>query len=311
MSVRPNRKFKGKAKAERTVVQPDVLVERETVPEMPPITSAAPPPSGGGGTWAVDSPLLQLAIGVGVELVAGFWLSAYIQKFLLGNLGFLLLAIAFLKLDRLPKVSRRLRVTMIGVTYLSIAIPFCYQWATDPNYSITDVLNEQTGGDSYCYLLVAPSRPGTFAAYLLHSGRFPLSQVQIKFLDQDRVHEAELRGEGLVEAIASVQRVINLPYVRHGTYITTLFEFPVPAGVSSRSFKVFIDARNGRFTQIVRLRRVNAGWASATRVAASYFDKRKGLVREEISSMFPKDELLADKDWLEFSKLAKLNIESH
>ena len=62
-------------------------------------------------------------------------------------------------------------------------------------------------------------------------------------------------------------------------------------------------------TEHIRLRRIVTGWTVAIRVAASFYDKRSGIVLEEIDRDFPKEILQDDGDWKATDKLKRLKIQ--
>jgi len=76
----------------------------------------------------------------------------------------------------------------------------------------------------------------------------------------------------------------------------------------SRAFKVFIVARNGAITELVRLRRVNGSWNVARMVDASYYSGISGVVLEEIDKDFPIDALASDNDWNNMKTSERLTI---
>jgi hypothetical protein len=76
----------------------------------------------------------------------------------------------------------------------------------------------------------------------------------------------------------------------------------------SRAFNVFIVARNGRFTESVRLRRVNGVWNTAKIVDVSYYSGLQGVALEESDKDFPIETLTLDKDWIARKRLKRLTI---
>jgi len=105
-------------------------------------------------------------------------------------------------------------------------------------------------------------------------------------------------------------RVFSFPLPnRYSGFFKQLYTFTPPADQISRRFNVFINARNGGVTELIRLRRVNNSWRAATRATASFYDGRSGIVLEEIDKDFPKDILRDDLDWKATDKLKRLKIQ--
>ena len=75
-------------------------------------------------------------------------------------------------------------------------------------------------------------------------------------------------------------------------------------------YHIAIEARNGSFTELLRLRKIReGGWTAATLVAASYVTtKRKGIVWEDVQPQFPTELLKADEEWNRLKKLSVLKL---
>lgn len=108
--------------------------------------------------------------------------------------------------------------------------------------------------------------------------------------------------------MSDVERYFNIPFVRRGTFAQVLTDYQTLQTEMSRSFNVFMTARNGVFTESIRLRRVDGHWSIAKIVTASYYTKISGVVLQESDKNFPTTELDSDKDWSRLKKLKRLSI---
>jgi hypothetical protein len=160
-----------------------------------------------------------------------------------------------------------------------------------------------TGGESFCYveILEFGMSNGVLQAMLLQKGINPIFNVQITVTDLDVLKD-------LTRSRVEAETRFSFQFVRAGTFMTKLFQFRPGDSVQSKDYSVFIFARNGDFTERLRLRRVNGHWLSAERVDASYYSGKGGLVLEHIDRGFPVDVLDADSDWKAADKLKRITV---
>lgn len=170
-------------------------------------------------------------------------------------------------------------------------------------------ISEVTGGDSFCYVDIRELAlsGGLLQVALLGKGKNPVSDVNIRIVDLDVMDEAF--KSGALENLRKAEITLSFPHpARYSGFSKPLYRFkPEPNQVSKR-YNVFINARNGTFTELVRLRRIDGQWSTAIRVSASYYDKRSGLVLEDIDRTFPMETLGSDTDWKEFNKLKRIPV---
>jgi hypothetical protein len=173
----------------------------------------------------------------------------------------------------------------------------------------TRAIDIATGGDSFCYIDIGRAEyipKDSLDIALLGEGNFPLSQISIRIVDLDVLDASLLEGR------AKHEMYFNFPLPDH--YTGRLRRIGaidrIPANVDSKRFSIFINASNGVYTQILRLRRVDGAWLSATRVTASYYDARAGIVLDRADKGFPTEILKADADWMSTSKLKRIKVRS-
>jgi len=151
--------------------------------------------------------------------------------------------------------------------------------STEKDLSQT-TMNALTGGESFCYVEMRQlGNTQSIIAILLQRGSNPVQNVEVQVMDIDL-----LKPPVDMASLARAQRNFSIPFLRVGTYFTQLFQFTPDASTQSKKYNVTMVARNGRFTERIRLRLVKGTWLSAKRVDASYYSKRFGLVLEEIDT---------------------------
>jgi len=174
------------------------------------------------------------------------------------------------------------------------------------NSTLTGIAEEVTGGDSFCYVDIRQwgGMKDSVRASLLQKGRYPLTNVDIRIVQIDDL----LAHLQTPETLSEIERNFSLPFVRRGSFIKPLSDYAVAPSEDSRAFNVFIVARNGRFTESVRLRRVNGAWNTAKIVDVSYYSGLQGVALEEADKDFPIETLTSDKDWIARKDLKRLTI---
>ena len=169
-------------------------------------------------------------------------------------------------------------------------------------------IEEITGGDSFCYVEVRYVGGDLLQAFLLGKGRNPVSGISIRISDLDIAEEAFKLAQP--EALRKADRSFSFPLPTRCTGLIPLnYRIKITADMIYKRFNIFIFARNGAFDGLFRLRRGDdGGWRAANRVLGSFYDKRSGIVLEEIDRGFPVDVLRSDPDWKATDKLQRLKV---
>ena len=141
-----------------------------------------------------------------------------------------------------------------------------------------------TGGDSFAYLqFQVVARDGTavnahsmpidllLCPIVIHKGKYPLYDLAFRMYPTGVPFEEGLKSEvtagvGNISANLATTTTIRIPH--HGRDIT---------------YNIFFSARNGLWTQILRMRWMGDGWATANKVLMNGKD-----VFREVSANFPK-----------------------
>ncbi|MFZ1965168.1 MAG: hypothetical protein WAU78_17185 [Roseiarcus sp.] len=143
-----------------------------------------------------------------------------------------------------------------------------------------------TGGDSFCYTVFqivgtsgesvnANSMPDDFLVIpnFVHNGKYPLYDVSARLVDIDELKDTFNPGRtiavgNLTPGFAAVTP-IRLPH--HGKNL---------------NFNIFYVGRNGSWTQVLRMRWVGNGWATANKVLGGGASRKELL--QEVSANYPR-----------------------
>lgn len=146
----------------------------------------------------------------------------------------------------------------------------------------TETVSQLTGSDSYAVLMYVPGQGFLLFA---HEGKYPLYGVSARIVDLD---QTQSNLQGITIPVGDMIR-------GHGNSES------IPAGVPTSgdhfNANVFFTARNGDWTELLRVERVNDGWARAIRVIGRFTSLRKEkILCETIDPKFPrKPEKLLDE----------------
>jgi hypothetical protein len=140
-----------------------------------------------------------------------------------------------------------------------------------------------TGGDSFCYLDLDPYSATSSLLTLTHQGKFPLYDISIRVVDLQKFDL--VKDIRTLEALNQAQVILNAGNLGPGQ--SRLFgEWPLPK-LDRQDFNIFISARNGFITELLRRRRINGRWQSAVKVTR---DGDNALLFERVDPDFPRDE---------------------
>lgn len=152
----------------------------------------------------------------------------------------------------------------------------------------TDLVGHITGGDSVCYLIGSPVSPDQFGNIaLVHHGKHPLYNVNARLVDLEIFDQFKdnLTFENIQKS--EIYRQFGDLIPGHASMVGGVIPL---GGGDTRRFNIFFTARNGSFVQLLRFKRVNGSWVSATKV-------EKGETRfEQIQDGYPRNES-GQVDW--------------
>jgi hypothetical protein len=148
-----------------------------------------------------------------------------------------------------------------------------------------------------------------FKLVLYPRGELTLFDINAEIVDIDAFDVPTLVATGEVTNRHPVGPIPTL----HQNESRDLGRVQLPAGSNGKRFNVFIYAKNGSFTEILRLKRVTLSdgrpyWSEAFAVLARFYDGREGMVIKHIDPSFPKDTLKEDEDWKKLPELPTLVV---
>jgi hypothetical protein len=167
-----------------------------------------------------------------------------------------------------------------------------------------DTVNEATGGDSFCFVDMGPIPEGLMA-HLVQKGKYPVFDVRLNITDLNALDSAI--KSGAPSLLTGTRTFGTIDFLSRELW-QPLGVYPIDAKEEYVRYNISIFARNGSFTELLRLRRLKeGGWTSALLVHASY-DTKKGIVFQRIHREFPVELLEKDQDWktLKKSKVIKV-----
>ncbi|MGH9351721.1 MAG: hypothetical protein ACRD2G_06125 [Terriglobia bacterium] len=154
-----------------------------------------------------------------------------------------------------------------------------------------------TGGDSFCWMQIN-FQFGRPIPMFNHVGKYTLYQVIVRIVDLndfqrklDRGHRFNLSDDVTLPAVPEVP--VSTSWFREALVL------PFSDG-ARQDFNVFFQARNGRWTEFLRLRRINDHWSSAIQVCRQYNADGSQVPREPIFEQVDRDYPRNDKglvDW--------------
>jgi hypothetical protein len=144
-----------------------------------------------------------------------------------------------------------------------------------------------TGGDSFCYLALSLGDEAANSPLLavVHQGNYPLYDVQIRVVDLEKFDL--IKDHLTLEAMTQTETVLNMGNLspNQAAMIGT-WQLP---NADQQRYNIFIHARNGFVTQMIRLRRVEGRWKSATKVTRGFGEQEAALF-ERVDAEFPRGE---------------------
>jgi hypothetical protein len=146
----------------------------------------------------------------------------------------------------------------------------------------TDLVAHITGGDSACYLSMKPDAQGLLTSVaVVHVGKHPLYEINVRMVDLE-AFEA-IKNDFTLENIQKTERCWPFGNLIPGH--ASMLNETIPLGdATSRNFNIFFTARNGSFTQLLRFRKFNDVWTTATKVC------REDLtLYERVDEEFPRN----------------------
>jgi hypothetical protein len=143
-----------------------------------------------------------------------------------------------------------------------------------------EIANLITGGESFCYMDIGSLDPDTNRGIpvIVQQGDHSIFDINARIVDLQEFRQ--IKGNTF-EGFNKAQRTLQIGSLAKGTCLAMS---PLDLGDSpERDFNIFFIARNGQFTELLRLRKIDAKWARAIRVK-----RGSELLFEKVDDDFPK-----------------------
>ncbi len=152
-----------------------------------------------------------------------------------------------------------------------------------------EIAGRVTGGDGYCYFEIsrAPKGDDLFLVLAPH-GKYPLYDVEFRLVDVqlfEQIADDIEAGDFEKLSESEIKRHIGTLPPKQARMQGRLW---LPSDRDYYAYNVFMGARNGFFSQIIRLRLVNGKWKCATKVFGGGGEDAE-LIFEHAEPDFPLD----------------------
>jgi hypothetical protein len=148
-----------------------------------------------------------------------------------------------------------------------------------------------TGGDSFCYFQIGSLNSATNVGMLMaiSSGKYPLYEVAARIVDLQKMEAKKGQPITLQNGFTDD---INVDVGSMAAGVAAMKgTFPLGEG-GRHDYNIFFSARNGLYTQLLRVRKVDRKWLQATAVQRSEGNETRTIF-EQIPPEFPADAI----DW--------------
>lgn len=148
-------------------------------------------------------------------------------------------------------------------------------------HKTSDLVAHFTGGDSFCYITLSSLVPGVNAGVIIvvHCGKHVLYDVSANIVDLQGI-KAKKDTVGF-EYTSDIKRHRSFGNIAPG--FEDSHEVWDLGDNDRRDFDITWTARNGRFTQLLRFRKVDNRWRRAIKV------EREGTIFEQVQEGYPRN----------------------
>lgn len=138
-----------------------------------------------------------------------------------------------------------------------------------------------SGGDSYPWVqFCGIGSPNTWGLIVMNHGNYPLYDVTVRITDLQQLAQANDPSSISAAAVGTMKHVGNMiPSQSNIVFTADVKDY------SELSFNIFFTARNGLFSQLLRVKKINDSWQSAIKV----MNKDGYTLSEIVCELFPRD----------------------
>ncbi|WP_039918725.1 hypothetical protein [Cellvibrio mixtus] len=144
-----------------------------------------------------------------------------------------------------------------------------------------ETISHISGGGSYPmaqFCGIGP--PNNWGLIVRHHGSYPLYDVTVRITDLRQLAQAKDSSSISAAAFGTMKHVGNMiPTQSNIVFAVDVKDY------SELSFNIFFTARNGLFSQLLRIKKINDSWVSAIKG----LNKDGDIIFEHVEELFPRD----------------------
>lgn len=207
------------------------------------------------------------------------------------------------KRTRKFKIGRRL-LFLLSIIFLGASIIVVVKDESAKNTEVKNIIGQLntlkqqaettqksiTGGDNFCYINLVPDGSGENSPVLIaiNDGDYPLSGISVRMWDPADYGEKAIPMKSLEEFIKD-SHIIDVGDLNPHS-AKTLGHLSLPKS-ELKNFEITLMAKNGVFTQQLRLRRIDGVWKRAFRVSKGHEVTASNILLERADMGFPRDNM--------------------
>lgn len=170
---------------------------------------------------------------------------------------------------------------------------------------LEESINIETGGNSFCYVAALRPTDAGFDIVLISWGHYPLYGVGVRVTDvKYSLATKDLATKDVVHADVFSKYIgdISPP----GSATLGLGAVVYKTAGDHQELNIVFSARNGWWTELLRLRKIHGQWVQAMLVTGGVDTRRypkSAILEKSVSKDFPLPKLAEDSDWRSYEKL--------
>jgi hypothetical protein len=148
-----------------------------------------------------------------------------------------------------------------------------------------ETINTITGDNSFAYLMISYPTSAGATLVAVHKGRYPLYSVGARFVDLQKFYAMNNGLSPTRLNIAAGATDINIGDLFHDS--ASVQGNVVFDDAGEQKFNIFFSARNGRWTELLRVRRKDNTWYQAIRVLRRVDETHESIIFEQADTDYP------------------------
>lgn len=139
-------------------------------------------------------------------------------------------------------------------------------------------VNSVMGGTGYCYLVHYPPDDDSGTFTVVQQGEFPIYEIHVRALDMTSLNAIEKHpSTDSAKQTPELATLFDIPSMAPGTANIGTVHIPI-RHTDQQDYNIFFSARNGIWTELLRMRKVDGLWAQAILVKREFANvkNRKG-----------------------------------